>query len=139
MRTIILKGTPLVKEVVSTGIVTPGDLIDLTAVHGNAGENQQAKFVLENEEIGKGVTDAYASGDTIRYGMFKSGEEVLARLADSQTIAAGDLLESDGNGQLRAQTTSAATSDLQRKALVGRALEAVTTSGAILPIKVEVA
>jgi hypothetical protein len=50
---------------------------------------------------GRGITDAYADGDQVLYGIFPNGAKVYALIADSEDIALGDKLTSKGNGTLK--------------------------------------
>ena len=76
--------------------------------------------------------------------LFRSGDEVYAILATSQTIVVGDLLASAGDGTLEKFTAikcdsnasaGAVTTPLQAVAV---ALEAVTTTSATKRIKVRI-
>jgi hypothetical protein len=106
-RTIRLKGVGTRMERVATAAVLPGSLVMLNAtnnlvVHATAGGTTPAIFALENELIGKGIDDAYASGDYIQAEHFNSGDWVLGYVdAAAAAIAIGDQLESAGDGSLR--------------------------------------
>jgi len=138
-KTIALKGGFIRKEGEASAAITPGYLVefgganDLQA-HATAGGSARKAFALENDLIGKGVDDAYAAGETVQYGVFEQGAEVMATLAVSQTIAKGDRLVSNGNGQLREIGT-----EPEQDSIVGWAMEAVTTTSATARITVEVA
>jgi hypothetical protein len=152
--TIILKEAEHVmfKEHVAGGAITPGHLIALNSsglvvVHPTAGGSAPERlFAFEDDLRGKGIDDAYDSttNKNVRCGVCQPGVEVYAWLATSQTITIGDLLESNGNGQLKehlAQQGPQATSPavgIRTQQVVARALEAVTTTGTAARIKVRV-
>jgi len=100
--TIVLKGDFVRKEGVAGGAITPGHLISGfdtgLVVHADAAGEARKAFALENDLVGEGITDAYASGDTVQYGIFQPGAEVYA-IAGS-AVTKGDPLGSDGNGKL---------------------------------------
>ena len=106
--TIVLKGKPLRKEAPAGAAVTPGDLVDFSSGdlirHANAGQNAAPRFAVENDLIGSGITDNYASGFTMRYVMSSPGDEVYGLLASGQNVSQGAFLESAGNGSLQAYT-----------------------------------
>lgn len=149
--TIILKAEQhmVQNEAVAGGAITPGHLVALNTsgqvvVHPTAGGTSPEKaFAIENDARGHGITDAYASGDRVRYAVCPPGVEVYAILTTSQTITVGDVLESAGNGTLRervAQTSVGATSPAVavRDPAIATAIEAVTTTGSTARIKVRV-
>jgi hypothetical protein len=47
------------------------------------------------------ISAFYASGDKVKVGVFKSGDEVLGYVASGQNIAEDDLLESNGDGTFK--------------------------------------
>lgn len=141
-KTIILKtsdGGIIRKEAEASGAITPGDLVEFGGAnelqrHSTINGTARKAFALENDLVGLGIDDDYASGDVVQYGLFRSGEEVFALLAYGQSVSKGDPLVSDGAGKLKALAGSAPSR------VVGFALEAVNAnvSGAER-IKVEVA
>ena len=141
---ILGRGRPGRDEIIAAGVITPGDLVDPQAavVHAGAQLNAEKVFADVNtfhEQAGKSIEQAYVSGESTPVLMCSGGERIYARLAVSQTIAAGDPLASAGNGQLTAVTTAAATADTARDSIVAYAAEAVTTTGAVLRIWINVA
>lgn len=145
---IAIKGQPIIDETFTAGAATikPGHLVMMSSatavlVHGTAAANAAKTFALERGEMGKGVTDAYASGDRVKVGHFRPGDRVQARVAAAApAIAAGDFLESNGTGCLRKAVTDASTDDTQRITVVARAREAIDNSagGAEVFIDVEI-
>ncbi len=161
-RQILLKGDPIRKEGIATESITPGHLIDFVSgsaalagnqsqssktmvaylrKHSQAGGNASPKFAFEQDYIGSvppgvAIDKVYHTNDEVFYGHGRPGDEILAWLAASNTVAFGDYLESNGDGTLRlAAATSAAASANER--LIARSLEAVT-SGVLQRLIVEV-
>jgi len=106
-KTILLGGCHgLQREGKAGGAITPGMLLNIRALaavvaHNEAGQECQAAFAIENDFVGKGISDAYANGEQVRYGVLPDGERVYALVAASQNIALGDLLTSNGDGMLK--------------------------------------
>lgn len=146
-KTIVLKGVPIRKEGVASGAITPGHLIEFGGandlqVNSQAAKNARKAFAVENDLVGNGITDAYASGDQVQYVVAGAGVEIYALLAAAATaVEKGDALESAGDGTLRIQSTDAATDDTQRDSVVAYALEDVDNSAGATTarIKVEIA
>ncbi len=142
--TIVLKGKGIRKEALAGGAINPGHLIERTStgtviVHAGAGLNAQSMFAVENEVIGEGIDDAYASADNVLYEVLPPGAEVNALVAASATaIVASDYVESDGDGTVRLLTTDTATDDTQREACVGVALESVDNSGGGAEVRIKI-
>ena len=131
-----------VKEALAGGAITPGHLLERTTtatvvVHNSADVISQKMFALENLPIAGTISDAYASGDTVRFGYPQSGDEIYAMLpASAAAVVIGDALASNGDGTLK----KAAVSPLDQ-VIVGFAIEAVDNSGGgtVVRIKIEVA
>ena len=131
--TVLLRGDPIASEgTVITAVITPGMAVTPAGDSvAQSAENAIAPgFARENELIGKGIDDDYAVGERILYYTPRKGDWFYAILGTSQEIAAGALLSTGANGVLVAQTSTNPT--------VARALEAVTTTGEVARIKVEV-
>lgn len=155
---IVIKGDPIIKEGIATESITPGDLLDYVAgsaatlnstyltpyvkKHAGAGRNAQARFALEQDYIGTTppgviIDKTYANLDQVRYGHFRPGDEVFARLKASENVSYGAYLESAGDGTLRiASVASPASIDADSR-IVCRALEA-SNSGSVARLIVEV-
>jgi hypothetical protein len=134
-KTVDLGGTTTQHEAVAGGAITPGQLVTLNSsgqvvVHPSAGLPTQAAFAIENDLVGKGIADAYASGEQVRYRIFAEGGHVYAILASGQNVAQGALLQSAGNGNLSVGSTA--------DNIVAKALEAVNASGGAARIRVEI-
>lgn len=136
-KVIFLKGRPMGKEGIAAAAgILPGMLLDAVpggdvVPHATASGAAVPAFARPNEVIGNGIDVPYANGDTVLYGVCTSGDEVYGWIADTANIAAGDYLESAGNGTLRAVTTGVA---------VAKALQTVdnTAGGAPARMKLEV-
>lgn len=129
---IVIKGDPLRKEDLAGAAITPGDLIELNSSgvvvrHSTAGGNAVPMFAVEMDLIGSGITDSYPSGDTVKYAVFRPGDEVYALLASGQNISKGAFLESAGTGALRAYTQQSG-GNVYPAAIVAKAVEAVDNS-----------
>lgn len=128
------------EEMISNGTaINPGMLLALTnatggktvSPHGTSGGNVvPIMFALEDELQGKTIDDAYAAtaGTPIQVWIPQRGDIVKARLKYDQTIAVGDLLESDGAGELQKWVVDS-TGDYLLTQIVGVALEAHTGVG----------
>lgn len=107
-KTIAIKGDYVQKEREANAAITPGDLIEVMSTgnvraHSTIGGQGQRAFALENDLIGKGIADAYAAGDSVKYGVFSPGAEVYGRV--SEAVNLGDALESAGDGRLQVSST----------------------------------
>jgi hypothetical protein len=71
-------------------------------VHDSANEPCSAAVALDQIEFNKGVDDAYAAGDLVKAGYFERGDRFWGLLPSGQDIDQGDLLQSNGDGRLKA-------------------------------------
>lgn len=107
VKKIKLKGDGIQKEALANAAgIKPGHLVELMStgklrVHATAGAQCQRGFALENNLIGDGIDDAYASGDNVIYEVFPPGCEVNAFIDVGENITKGDLLISSGDGSLK--------------------------------------
>lgn len=124
--------------------IYPGDLLEMLAAgtvqeHSTAADNAQKMFALTNLATAGTIDDAYAVGETVRYGIGHSGQKIYARLAAAATaVTKGMALESAGDGTVRKITTDAATDDTQRDAIVGYADESVDNSGGGSTVRIRI-
>ena len=124
--TIVLKGEPIFKEGRASAAISAGHLVEFGGTRdirkqSTAKADCRRAIALENDLIGKGITDAYAANENVRYGSFHSGQEAYVRVAASApAIAKNDSLEAAGDGTVR-KVTSAST-------IIGWALEAKDNS-----------
>jgi hypothetical protein len=133
-RLIKLLGEPIQNEDDKAAeAITPGHLVafnvsgDLVK-HASAAGITPAAFALEREYMGDDIDTAYAIGDTVAVGVFYPGCRVNALIASGVNVAKGDLLESAGDGTLRARTSGHT---------LGRALEAANVT-ALSRLRVEI-
>ena len=137
-KTITIMGDPIRKENLASGAITPGHLIERLAAttvrnHTTSGGNAQKMFALEDELQGKEIGEDYATGTRVMFGIFRAGDEVYARIANGQTVAYGNLLESNGDGELKVhvpqtlEDSNPGSNYTQR--IIGKALEALDLSG----------
>lgn len=137
---VIIKGSPRYDEANADAAITPGHLVERTAtgikVHATADGAAGALFALTDPSNSESWDTAYAANERAAFGAFKRGDQVNAILAASQTAVVSSPLGSNGDGTLKVITVGATTLE---GALVARAREAVTTTGAVARIIVEVA
>ncbi len=142
--TITLKGDHVRKEGEASEAITPGMLIefggtnDLRKHATEAGPGRKA-FALENDLVGEGIDDAYASGDTVQYGVFPPGAEVYALLDGGENASVGSQLMSSGDGSLKVVETEAQQDSIIAWAIEDKNNSATSAGGAHARIKVEVA
>lgn len=117
-RSIVLRGCPIVNEEGSASeAIKPGYLVKgVTTIAKQTGTGWVPRAVaLERDELGRGIDDtyrsragaaAYASGDKVKVGVFKSGEEATMYVASGANIAEDDYLESKGDGLLKEGSTN---------------------------------
>lgn len=133
-RSVKIKGDGVTNEATGEGAITPGHLVQLDSagvvkVHASAGQNAEKAFALEDDVQGNDITDAYATGNQVLYGVFKSGDEVCGILADGQKAIGGvSWLESNGNGELRVHSADSAGAVEYPQAIVGMAMDNVDAS-----------
>lgn len=132
-KSIFLLGQPVYNEDGVAGeVITPGQLLQgVTTLlkHASAGANAARTFALERDEMGKTIDNTYAIGDTVKVGSFHQGEHVLAFIASGQNLTEGQLLESAGNGTLRALASGVA---------LARSLETTGAVTVLTRVRVEI-
>jgi hypothetical protein len=122
--TIVLRGEPVINEVISAGAISPGHLIQIgsagtAVVQATANAIVRKAVALEDEVVGGEITTAYASGARVRYGIFRAGDRVRLRVvAGGEAIVIGDRLSSGLAGGVQKGTTN----------VVAFALEAIDNS-----------
>ena len=120
--------------------VIPGDLVELTASgelqgHSTSDGTAQKLVALTNLCTAGTIDKQYSAGETARYGAAHSGQESYMWLATSQVATLLTPLSSNGDGSLKVATVSDAT---LAGSIVAYPLEAVTTTGSKLRIKVRI-
>lgn len=106
------------------GAITPGMLLNIRnpaaiVAHNEAGQECQVAVAVEYDLTGRNITQAYALNDQVMYHVLPDGDRFYGIIAASQNIAIGDLLTSNGAGQL----VEAAATDF----VIGIARQAVVT------------
>lgn len=129
-----VSGAPIISERLSgvSGII-PGMLVKESA--GTVSKNTTADalapklFAQTNMPVGGTIDTAYASGETVRYGAYHSGQQVNALLpAAAAAIADGAPLTSSGDGTLKIGTAANA---------IAYAMEAVDNSGGGTTVRIK--
>lgn len=132
--TILQSGSPIEDKKKLSEDLDPGELVELGGsndiqAHSEAGGFAQRWFLREQtENLGAGIDDTVASGDTGTVLRCSGGEKLQARLGTGGTevnISKGDELESAGDGTLQAFGTATPSEDV-----VAVAAEAVDNSSA---------
>lgn len=102
---IVLQGLPIYNEDgVASEAITPGHLVQgVTSIskHSTAGAATPAAYACERDEMGNGISVAYAINDVVKVAVLAPGDRVQAFIASGQNIAENARLESAGNGTLR--------------------------------------
>lgn len=95
--------------------------------HATASVATATMFAVEQSELNQGVNDGYAVNDLVRAKHVSQPGTVWALIASGQNITAGQKLESNGDGSLKAYATLGAA--------IAYALETVNnTTGAAGPV-----
>jgi hypothetical protein len=124
------------EEFVAATAILPGMLVEQTPaaatvrVHSTSSGPAIPMFAIEDALQGKGIDDAYATGDEVRVWIPGRGDKVYAMIADEENIAIGDRLVSDGAGRLKKHTDAKGDSGtyIYYNEIVGWALEALDLS-----------
>ena len=142
--TILLKGDIVREEFEAAAGITPGHVVELTSaekaqVHATAGGNvAPVRVSLENDLEGEGIDDAYVATDRVQTGVFRPGDQFNAILTTSQTVTKGvTLVESAGNGRVRAHVVDSGAGAQLHKQIIGLARETKTTTGSVARLIVE--
>jgi hypothetical protein len=122
-----------ISEYTANAAITPGNLVELMSTgkirkHSTAGAPAAKIFAIEDELQGKGIDTDYSAGSVVQCWWTVPGEEVYALLADSQNIAIGDFLVSDGAGRLTKCLDVSAKGTGAPEDIIGVALQAVNLS-----------
>jgi hypothetical protein len=119
-QTIVLKQVQIGRAQIEKQAVAelyPGHLLERTSAdkvqkHSTIGGTcSLPMFAIEDENQGNGIDDAYAADDRVVCWMPQRGDQVQAVLADGQSVAIGDYLESNGDGTLKKFAADTADSD----------------------------
>ena len=103
----IKKYLDVIIEAKASGAITPGHLVEQTSAstttvrkHASADTFAFPMFALEDALQGKGIDDAYATGDQVQVWIPTRGDIVYALLQDNASVTIGDKLVSAGDGTL---------------------------------------
>jgi len=123
----------VIDEFIAAGVITPGHLLEIDSagkvvVHNSAGGNVTPLIALEDELQGRTIDDNFAALEPVQVWGAQRGEVAYMLLANGESVAIGDYLESAGDGTLQAHTGDTAGAIFGNQ-LVGIALEAVDMSG----------
>jgi hypothetical protein len=104
--TIILQGEGDKFEAPANAAITPGQLVELLSTgkiqkQATAKADVERAFAIEDYLQGKSIGDDYATDNIVQYLVLKSGDVVLAILADGEKVANGDKLEAALAGELQ--------------------------------------
>lgn len=136
----IKRYTNIEHEFEANAALTPGMVLELMSTnkvkkHATAGGNVTPLVALEDELQGKDINDDYVAGDKVKVWAPNRGDEAYLLVADEETIAIGDFVESDGFGKVKKHTAETwASADAQAantvysRPIVGIALEALDLS-----------
>lgn len=122
--------------------ITPGHLVerggsDDFQKHNTAGGTAQKMFAINDYEFGEDISTDLTSGENMKVWIPRRGDVVYAFVTgDFSSISKGDFLVSHGDGTLEPE--SADSGGVSAEAIVGQALEAVTTNGNDSRVQVEV-
>ena len=123
--TIFLKGLYVQKEGQASAALSPGHLVERGGSKAFRKQSTEkgvcsVMFAVENDLIGKEITDAYAANDNVVVVYALPGAEINARVAASATaIVANNALEAAGDGTVKKYTDGE---------IIGYALEAINNS-----------
>lgn len=103
-------GYELINTHAAIETLTPGMILELHndsgvpkwGVHDSADDNVAAFIALEQDELNKTISDTYAAGDLVKVAHMKPGCVFLGIIPSGQNLAIGDLLQSNGDGKLKA-------------------------------------
>ena len=112
----------LVDDLVAGGAITPGFLVEMYDDSGankwranaSATEICAVAVALDRPELNKGIDDAYAAGDLVAVAFLAPGSVFYGLIPSGQDIANGDLLQSNGDGKLKAATATTQDAALGR-------------------------
>lgn len=105
-----------INDLAASEAITPGHLlvrfnnagVVRLKKHATAGGAAVKLVATEQSMLNKGVDDAYAANDLVEASEFGTGASAWMFIASGQTIVPGDLLESAGDGTLRALASGVA-------------------------------
>ena len=111
LRVITLRGQPIInEEEVAETAFYPGILLTYGTVGLKKQDTASVKvgilLALERDEMGTGVSTAYASGDVVKAGAFGPGMRANVFVPSGQTLTKGDYLACDNAGRFVAAASN---------------------------------
>lgn len=122
-RTIHLAGPKVVVDhLTAGGAITPGMLVEIYGdsgvlkwrAHASATEQVSAAVALEESELNLGITNAYASGERVKAAYLAPGSVFYGIIPSGQNISKGALLQSNGDGKLKAASATTAAANVAK-------------------------
>jgi hypothetical protein len=101
-------------DLVAAEAITPGMLVELSndatyglcwGVHDSANEPAARAVALDEIELNHGIDTAYTAGDLVKVGYLRPGDRFYGIIPSGQNITQGALLQSNGDGKLKAYST----------------------------------
>lgn len=133
-RKILLAGLPqavIVNEYHAGVAITPGMLVELYNNSGlkvrpnaSATELTAVAVALEQTIQNKTIDEVYAVGDLVEFAFLQRGAVIYALVPSGQNITMGALLQSNGDGKLKAATATTQDANLGT-------FQALETTGAV--------
>ena len=134
----IKKYSDVIEELISTAVtLTPGMLLEVITggyvrKHATSeGDVTPPMFALEDELQGRGIDDDYAVSSKIQVWIPGRGDRVNAFLKNGESVVAGDMLASGGDGTLikHVMEVDPQSVSVNPNQIVAIAMEAVDMSG----------
>lgn len=136
------EGAMKASEAIKPGMLVERHTDGTIKKHATAAAPASPAFAAEADIWGRTIDDAYLNGETVLYDTYRSGDWVYAFLSNGtgQDVGIGALLESAGNGLLRATTFGTGSAAAAAAKPIARALEAIDNDpgSAAVRIKVEI-
>lgn len=112
----------LVDEYVASAAITPGYLVEQHSDSGtlkwrkNASATEQVTLAvaLDQPEFNLGIDDDYAAGDLVKAAFLAPGSVFYGLIPSGQNIAVGALLQSNGDGKLKAASATTAAANVAK-------------------------
>jgi len=113
-KTILVKGSATevrVEGTLTAVAVTPGALLERTSTadqfqaHSSADAPHQSMFAVEDELQGNEIGDNYAASARVQVHIAQRGDVVNALLANGEVTVIGDVMISNGDGNLKVLDT----------------------------------
>lgn len=120
------------REYKGNGVITPGQLLETDSAndvkrHAVAGASWDGIIALEDHTWGKDIDDNYADNVQVQTLQLRAGDVFNGLLADGESVAKGDKLMSNGDGDVKKFVEDSSTADIDN-ALVGIAEETLDLS-----------